>query len=127
MKFQNKSKSSLISKEISEFSSFLGKYSVIALAIGTVIGQSSNEVVQVLVNGIIKPFINILMPDEHIFQITIKAGRETFLIGELINVTIQLLVTMLVTFIAARYLLRDLTKVDGKSRIKAPTKTKKDS
>ncbi|MCA9375145.1 MscL family protein [Candidatus Dojkabacteria bacterium] len=123
---KNSKRESLISRELSEFSTFLGKYSVIALAIGTIVGQSSKEVVDVLVNGIIQPFINLLLPNEHIFQTTLKLSGETFLIGDLLNVTVQLMITMIVTFIAAKYLFRDLQKIGiSKETSKDSAKKKK--
>ena len=44
---------SFITKEFSNFSKFLSKYSIFALAIGTILGQTSKDVVNTLVRELL--------------------------------------------------------------------------
>lgn len=104
----------LLKKEYHYFSMFLGKYSIFALAVGTILGQTSRDVVNKLVTGIISPAISLAMPAGGLLEWTIEFKESSFLIGEFLDSLIQMLVTMVVVYIAARYVFRNLEVIGVK-------------
>lgn len=110
-----------ISQEFEYFSKFLGKYSIFALAIGTILGQVSKDVVNTLVTGIISPGISLLLPNKQFGEWKPSVNGVEFLVGDFLDSVVQMLVTMLVIYIVARYLFRKLDLIG----VDKPTKESK--
>ncbi len=96
-----------IRKEFDNFSKFLSKYSIFALAVGTILGQTSKDVVNKLVSGIISPAIALVMPEGKFKEWSISVQGSTFLLGEFFDSLLQMVLTMIIIYIVARYIFRN--------------------
>lgn len=116
-----------IDKEADGFMLFLGKYSIISLAIGTVIGATIKDVVNVLVTGIISPIlsliVSLLVPSNNIKDWFIEINDTKLLFGEFINALIQMLLIMLIIYIVIGKILKQ-KDIIGVSQKKDDKKTK---
>ena len=101
----------ILSKEMTEFSQFLGKYSIIALAIGTVLGQASKDVVHSLVTGVINPFIELFIPSGTIASYTYDFKGSKFLFGTFFEALLQMLVIAIIIFFTMKYVFKPLKLV----------------
>ena len=88
------------------FKHFIGQYGILPLAIGVVIGNAVNDLVKVLVDGLIGPFIGLLAPESAIQNLQFVVGGSTFKVGAVIYATITFLVVALVVYLVVRFILR---------------------
>lgn len=89
------------------FFDFLKKYSVIGLAIGLVIGNSSQNLVKIIVEGLITPALNLVLGFMHIQSLKDYAPGG-FKIGLVLQSGIEFVIILfLVYFIIKRLLKRD--------------------
>lgn len=92
-----------INEKVKGFSNFLGKYSIVTLAIGTVIGQTTKDVVNKLVTGIITPFITFLfsstVPENNLNDFIISLNGTEIRIGEFINSVVEMIFIMLIIYL----------------------------
>jgi large conductance mechanosensitive channel len=94
-------------KIMREFFEFLKEYKVVALAVGFVMGIASTALVKSLVDNIIMPLVNPLVPAGgwqdailHIWKFEIKWGA---FVGELIN----FMIIAFVIFLIAKFIMRE--------------------
>ncbi len=90
------------------FFEFLKQYSVIGLAIGLVIGSTSQELVQAIADGLINPLIGLFLINGTGTLTDIKPelfGQE-FLVGQVLLATIRFLITLLIIYVIVKLLLR---------------------
>jgi large conductance mechanosensitive channel len=72
-----------------EFKSFLIKQNAIALAIGVVIGVALNGVVQAIVNDVIMPVAQVMIPKGGWQAATLDLGPVHFKVGDLASAVIN--------------------------------------
>lgn len=89
------------------FMDFVRQYNVIPLAIAVVLGNALNDVVKTLVEGIITPFISLLIPGTSLqsYEWTVKSS--TFQIGLVISALITFLAIAILVYIFAKRVLHD--------------------
>lgn len=91
----------------SGFFEFLQKYSVIGLAIGLVIGDSSKLLVNSLVAGFINPFIGLFLPaNQGLKDWKVPFRGQEFLVGDILLQTINFLIILFVLYFIIKIILR---------------------
>lgn len=94
------------------FYEFLAQYSVIGLAIGLVIGSSTQNVVKQLVDGLITPFISLVM---NVFLPAIGPIRDwkitvyndiTFFPGNILQALIEFVIILFIIYFVVKIILR---------------------
>ena len=99
-----------VSNQFSGFSNFLGKYSIVSMAIGVIIGQTTKDVVSTLVTGIISPALALIfkfiVPTSNLKTIVIDFNGSQFLVGEFLNTFIEMLLIMLIIYIVIGVIFR---------------------
>lgn len=89
------------------FMSFIRQYNVIPLAIAVVLGNAVNDVVKVLVEGIITPFISLFTPSTALQSFEWTIGSATFQVGAVVSAIISFLVIAAVIYAFVKKVLRD--------------------
>lgn len=89
-----------------EFSKFIKSYGVISVAIGIVMGSAVAKLINVLVEGLAMPIIELILPGEKWQEAVIHLGRASIKIGLIIAAFIDFFVIALVVFLFVRYILR---------------------
>ncbi|MCF2136234.1 MAG: MscL family protein [Candidatus Thorarchaeota archaeon] len=87
---------------VNEFVDFLSRYKVLGLAVAFILGIYLGLLVQVLVDDLIMPVINLFIPDVPWEEITVYTFRIGHFVGELIPFIIVALVVFLLVKIASR-------------------------
>ncbi|MBD3329854.1 hypothetical protein GF357_05165 [Candidatus Dojkabacteria bacterium] len=119
-----------LNNKVKGFTDFLGKYSIITLAIGTVIGQATKDVVNKLVTGVITPIITFLfssaIPQNNLNEFIINLNGTEIKIGEFINSVVEMIFIMLIIYFVVGVVFKkeDLLNKKGK-KSKAKKKTSK--
>jgi len=92
------------------FSEFLGKYSIISMALGIIIGSTTKDVVNSLVDGIISPFLSLalttILPENNIADWIIVIKGTDIYIGQFINTFIEMMLILLLIYIIIGVLFR---------------------
>ena len=88
------------------YAQFISDYNVAPLAIGVVIGTTTNDFVKTLVSGFFTPLISLLAPRQGVqnFQVTVHGA--TFQIGVIVNSLISFLIILGVVYVVVKVLLR---------------------
>lgn len=114
---------------LQDFWQFMSKHSVIGLAIGIVIGQTTRDTVNTLVTGIITPFLQLLIPHVELQNLTVNIGKAQFEVGLFLDSLLQLFIIMLILYIVIGKLLKRDDLLTSKTaprataiKKKAPTK-----
>ncbi|HSI20995.1 MAG TPA: MscL family protein [Verrucomicrobiae bacterium] len=89
------------------FMHFVRQYNVIPLAIAVVIGNSLNDVVKVVVEGMVTPFISLILPSTALQGYEITVRNSTFQIGAVVNAVLGFLVVALIVYVFAKKVLHD--------------------
>lgn len=89
-----------------DFREFLKQYSVIGLAIGVVMGTAINNLVQAFVQGIITPFIGLLIPNEKFQNLIVHVRGVEFHFGDVISATLHFVIIAVLIYLVVKKLLR---------------------
>ncbi|MFH0892700.1 MAG: MscL family protein [Candidatus Falkowbacteria bacterium] len=91
---------------------FLKEYSVVGMAIGVIIAQSSKTLIDALVKGIFTPLIDLIVPGEKFQNLTLKLGGAVFDIGSIIDALLSFFIVLTILYIIVKKLLKrdDLIK-----------------
>lgn len=89
-----------------DFREFLKQYSVIGLAIGVVMGTAVNNLVQAFVQGIVTPFIGLLIPNEKFQNLIVHARGVEFKFGDVISATLHFVIIAVLIYVVVKKLLR---------------------
>jgi len=85
---------------ITEFKNFLTNKTVLSMAVGLIIAGIVKDMVAVLVDGIIRPFIGLfLRGDTEFGALNVKIGNSVFQFGDLLSVTLQAFIIFAVLYI----------------------------
>ena len=94
-------------KEIrKEFLSFLTSYGVIGVAIAIVMGQAVAKLVTAIVEGIVMPVLEMILPGNKWQEAVLLVGHARIKIGLVIAAFLDLFVISAVIFFLVRYILR---------------------
>jgi large conductance mechanosensitive channel len=91
------------------FIGFLRQYNVIPLAIAVVLGNAVNDLVKQLVEGIVTPFIALILPNTAIQGYEVTIGPATFRIGMVISAILSFMVIAFVVYTFVKKVLHDET------------------
>ena len=94
-------------EQVGGFMDFIRQYSVVPLAIAVVLGSAVNDVVKVLVTGIITPFISLLMPTGSLQGYEWHVGNSTFAVGAVLSAVITFIVIAIVVYTFAKKIMKD--------------------
>ena len=89
-----------------DFRQFLKDYSVIGMAIGIVMGTAVNRLIQTIVDGLITPLINLIVPSKDFQALILTVRGVEFRFGDVISALIQFIIVALLIFFTVKYLLR---------------------
>jgi large conductance mechanosensitive channel len=84
---------------LKEFKEFALKGNVVDLAVGVVIGAAFGKIITSLVNDIVMPLINVLMPQGHWQELVIGPGIK---IGSFLSAVIDFIIIAFVIFMTVR-------------------------
>jgi large conductance mechanosensitive channel len=96
---------------ITGFMNFLNQYSVVGLAIGLVIGNSSQNIVKSLVDGIITPSLSLILKIffptlTSLSSYTLVFEGVEFKIGALVQVSIEFLILLFIIYLVIAAILK---------------------
>jgi len=114
-------------KEKTTFLSFLTKSAILPLALGMIIGASTKDVVNSLVEGILSPLLSILLskilPESNLEDWIIEVEGTNILIGEFINTLLEMFLILIILYIVIGALFRKkewLSIVEEKEKPEKP-------
>jgi large conductance mechanosensitive channel len=89
-----------------------------------VIGQATKDVVNKMVDGIVTPALQLLLPNSEIQDLVITSNGAEFRIGEFIDALIQMFIIMLLIYIIFGLVFKDKKVVGSKKAKKKLHKNK---
>jgi large conductance mechanosensitive channel len=89
------------------FGAFIRQYGVIPLAIAVVLGNAVNDVIKVLVEGVITPFISLFVPSTTLQNYTLTVRHSTFAVGAVISALITFIVIAFIVYTFVKKVLHD--------------------
>jgi len=100
-----------------EFSTFLMKHGVIALAVGVVIGAAVGKVVSGIVDDVIMPIVGVLMPggDWKSAELVLS-GKNAIKYGDLLGRLLDFAIVAAVVFLILRVFIREVKVVAPATR-----------
>ena len=85
---------------IKEFLQFLGSKAVLPMAIGLIMADFIKQIVNILVNGIIRPFIALItFNNSDLGLLNIKIHGQVFRFGDLLSTLLQTFIVFVVLYI----------------------------
>ncbi|CAN5163819.1 hypothetical protein BH11PAT4_BH11PAT4_5020 [soil metagenome] len=88
------------------FMEFVHQYNVLPLAVGVVIGVAVNDLVKVIVDGLVSPFVALVTPDGALADLSFQIGESVFMYGSVIDAMIRFLSVALVVYVVVRVVLK---------------------
>jgi large conductance mechanosensitive channel len=89
-----------------EFSKFIKSYGVVSVATGIVMGSAVAKLINVLVEGLAMPIIQLILPGGKWQDAVISLGKADIKIGLIIAAIADFFVIALVIFLFVRYILK---------------------
>lgn len=89
-----------------EFLKFIKSYGVISVAIGIVMGQAIAKVITVIVEGMVMPVLEVVLPGNKWQEAILHIGRISIKLGLIIAALIDFFAISLVVFFLVKYILR---------------------
>jgi large conductance mechanosensitive channel len=91
---------------------FLKEYSVIGLAIGVIVAQTSKDLIDSIVKGIFTPFIDLIVPGEKFKNLSFNIGSSRFDVGAIISSLLTFIIVMVILYVVVKKILKrdDLIK-----------------
>jgi large conductance mechanosensitive channel protein len=105
-----------IKKPAKGFWEFLNRYSVISLAIGIIIGQTTKDAVNILVSGIITPAIQLLMPKTEIQDLVVNVRGAEFMVGAFLNSLLEMIIIMGIIYLVFGIIFKNSKVVKKKKK-----------
>ena len=88
------------------FFEFLREYSVIGLAIGVIIAQTSTSLVNSIVKGLFTPMIDLLVPGTRLDNLVFEVKGANFDVGLVVNALMTFLIVMILLYVVVKKLLK---------------------
>lgn len=92
-----------------EFMAFLKQYGVIGLAIAVIIGGKLNAVISSVVDGLLMPFIGLLIPGGDWRTLGFEIGGAKFLYGPFLGAVLDFLIVAFIVFWFSKRVLKEET------------------
>ena len=92
-----------------EFMAFLKQYGVIGLAIAVIIGGKVGDVLKTLVDGILMPFVGLVVPGGEWRSLGFELGGAKFLYGPFLGAVVDFLIVALIVFWFSKKVLQEDT------------------
>ncbi len=89
-----------------EFFKFIKSYGVLSIAIGIVMGQAVAKVITAIVEGLVMPVLEVVLPGNKWQEAMLHLGRINIKLGLIIAALIDFFAISLVVFFLVRYILR---------------------
>lgn len=111
-----KKKNSLetLTKEVSEFKTFISRGNVVDMAVGVIIGGAFGKIVSSLVNDILMPLIGVLLGGLDFSGLSIKIGDASLKYGSFIQTIIDFVIISLSIFVMIKLFERFKKKEEPK-------------
>lgn len=117
-------------KLLKEFKEFINRGSVLDLAVGMIIGGAFTAIVTALVNGILKPLINMIpLGGDNTLQVVLKdpvVAADGTIIKEAVIMDFGTIISAIITFICTALVLFAIIKVINSAK-KASEKAKEEA
>jgi len=85
---------------VQEFINFLTSKNVLAMAVGLIVADTVRQIVGILVDGIIRPFIALFLVGGAEFgAFNIKIGKSVFRFGDLFSALLQAFIVFVVLYL----------------------------
>ena len=112
-----KKKNSLktLTKEVSEFKTFISRGNVVDMAVGVIIGGAFGKIVSSLVNDILMPLIGVLLGGLDFSSLSIKIGDASLKYGSFIQTIIDFMIISISIFVMIKLFERFKKKEEPKS------------
>jgi large conductance mechanosensitive channel len=85
---------------------FLKEYSVIGMAIGVIIAQTSKDLVDSIVKGVFTPLINLIIPGEGIKNLVFTVKGSTFDVGSILSALLTFFIVMILLYLIVKRILK---------------------
>lgn len=85
---------------------FLKENSVIGLAVGVIMAQTSKSVIDSIVNGLFTPLIGLIVPSSKIGNMIFQIRGVKFDFGSIISAALSFIITMTVLYVLVKKLLK---------------------
>lgn len=89
-----------------EFLRFIKSYGVIGIAVGIVMGQAVAKVITVIVEGLVMPFLEVLLPGNKWQEAILHLWKINIKIGLIIAGLIDFFIISVVVFFLVEYILK---------------------
>jgi len=89
-----------------EFASFIKSYGVLGVAIGIVMGQAVAKVITVIVEGLVMPILEVVLPGNKWQEAVLHLGRVDIKLGLIIAALIDFICISVVVFFMVKYILK---------------------
>lgn len=111
-----KKKNSLktLTKEVSEFKTFISRGNVVDMAVGVIIGGAFGKIVSSLVNDILMPLIGVLLGGLDFSSLSIKIGDASLKYGSFIQTIIDFMIISISIFVMIKLFERFKKKEEPK-------------
>jgi len=89
-----------------EFLRFIKSYGVLGVAIGIVMGQAVAKVITVIVEGLVMPVLEVVLPGGRWQDVILHVGRINIKAGLIIAALIDFFIISAVVFFMVKYILK---------------------
>ena len=103
-----------LTKEVSEFKTFISRGNVVDMAVGVIIGGAFGKIVSSLVNDILMPLIGVLLGGLDFSSLSIKIGDASLKYGSFIQTIIDFMIISLSIFVMIKLFERFKKKEEPK-------------
>lgn len=111
-----------ISKEASEFKTFISRGNVVDMAVGVIIGGAFGKIVTSLVNDVLMPIIGVFLGGLDFSDLSIKVGDATIKYGSFIQTIVDFLIVAFCVFMIVK-LFESFKKKKEEETEEAPKKS----
>jgi len=93
-----------------EFLKFIESYGIMGVAIGIVMGQAVAKVITVIVEALIMPLLEVMLPGNKWQEAVFHIGRVNIKVGLIIAALVDFFAISLIVFFVVKYILKVETK-----------------
>ncbi len=86
---------------------FFKEYSVIGLAIGVIVAQTSKDLIDSIVRGLFTPFVDLIVPVKDFPNLTFNIAGSLFNIGSIISSLMTFIIVMVILYVIIKKILKD--------------------
>jgi large conductance mechanosensitive channel len=90
-----------------EFTDFLKKYQVLGLAVAFIIGAASTKLVTAIVNDLVMPLVNVLVPSGDWRTAILQFGPVKLMVGDFAGALVDFLIIALVVFLIVKWIMKE--------------------